>query len=253
MKNNKNILQGDLIIIRNEQGEDFITEGKEISLDINTDTTIIVYPKTIENVKFNVFENVRLNVLMTKSINTYASLERNASANFSVLCVEECESNFKVDLNGEGSEVKVDLLAISDQVCKINQEIYHNQTHTNSQISNFGVAVSEGKIYFETIGKIINKMHNSNCRQLSKGLILGENAVVSSKPILLIDEYDVEAYHGASIGKMNEDDLFYLMSRGLSKSEAYQMVLEGIISPFLNQITDNEIKVAYYEEIHSML
>ena len=60
-------------------------------------------------------------------------------------------------------------------------------------------------------------------------------------PNLYIDEYDVMASHGVAMGSLNMDDLFYLMSRGLSKQEASQIVIMGFIEPILVAIDNEEI------------
>ena len=76
---------------------------------------------------------------------------------------------------------------------------------------------------------------------------------ITSLPILLIDEYDVEANHGASIGKMSDDDLFYLMSRGLNKTEAFLLMLEGIVNPFIQAIENEDLKKKALENISKMI
>ena len=60
-------------------------------------------------------------------------------------------------------------------------------------------------------------MKNSNAYQSLKGIIGSDRAVIEVNPILLIDEYDVKAGHGATIGKLDEFSLYYLMSRGLNR------------------------------------
>ncbi|HRF71073.1 MAG TPA: SufD family Fe-S cluster assembly protein, partial [Candidatus Pelethenecus sp.] len=65
--------------------------------------------------------------------------------------------------------------------------------------------------------------------------------------------YDVIANHGASIGKMSDESLFYLMSRGLSKQEAFLLILEGIIAPFMNQIPDASLKNEINGKIEKMM
>ena len=52
----------------------------------------------------------------------------------------------------------------------------------------------------------------------------------------------MKAYHGATIGKISDDDLFYLMSRGLSKNEAFMLVINGLLEPFIREIEDENIK-----------
>jgi Fe-S cluster assembly protein SufD len=71
---------------------------------------------------------------------------------------------------------------------------------------------------------------------------MDEESVVKSKPILLINEYDCLANHGAAIGKMSDETLFYLMSRGLTRNEAFLLVLKGIVKPFLDEIPQDSLK-----------
>ena len=60
-------------------------------------------------------------------------------------------------------------------------------------------------------------MKNSNVYQTLKGIITSNEAIVEVNPILIIDEYDISAGHAATVGKIEEEALFYLMSRGLTK------------------------------------
>ena len=122
------------------------------------------------------------------------------------------------------------------------QNVIHKAPKTFSNISNFGVALNKSNITFDTSGKIEKGMAKSKCVQLSKGIIMDDEAKITSKPILLIDEFDVIANHGASIGKMSDDSLFYLMSRGLTKKDAFLLVLNGIINPFIEKIFNEELK-----------
>lgn len=82
---------------------------------------------------------------------------------------------------------------------------------------------------------------------------MDNDSSVCAKPILLIDEYDCFANHGAAIGKMSDDDLFYLMSRGLNKNEAFLLILQGIIKPFIDSLEDDEMKERIDNEISKMI
>lgn len=106
---------------------------------------------------------------------------------------------------------------------------------------------------FDTTGKIYKGMSKSKCVQLSKGIVMDDISSVTSKPILLIDEFDVIANHGASIGKMSDESLFYLMSRGLTKQEAFLLMLEGIVRPFIDKLTDEEVKNQFEKKIETIL
>ena len=162
--------------------------------------------------------------------------------------------DFNIELLKEGATAYVDVLSLGSNVKEVfNQSIVHNAMHTESNISNFGIAMVGSEIVFDTTGKINKKMAKSICRQLSKGVVMDDDSAVTSKPILLIDEYDVVANHGASIGKMSDESLFYLMSRGLTKTEAFLLILEGILRPFIDKIMDEELKGSLEKEIRALI
>ena len=82
---------------------------------------------------------------------------------------------------------------------------------------NIAIANANGKVILNGVEKILKGMKNSNAYQSLKGIIASDEATIEVNPILLIDEYDVKAGHGATIGKLDENSLYYLMSRGLDK------------------------------------
>jgi Fe-S cluster assembly protein SufD len=96
-------------------------------------------------------------------------------------------------------------------------------------------------------------MNKTNCRQLSRGVVMDNESKITAKPILLIDEYDCFASHGATIGKMSDDDLFYLMSRGLTKNEAFFLILGGIIKPFIDKLPLDNLKEEIMNKINNMI
>ena len=175
-------------------------------------------------------------------------LASNARLVYYELNTKPLESNLEVLLEGEGASFEAKTLTIgaADKYSYI-QNVIHNEKHTNSNITNFAIGLNNSNVNFDTTGKINKGMSGSDCRQLSKGIIISDDATITSEPILLIDEYDVFAAHGASIGKMSDEEMFYLMSRGLSKDEALTLIVNGLIEPFLEKLgKENQEK---YEEI----
>ena len=67
------------------------------------------------------------------------------------------------------------------------------------------------------------------------------NSHISASPILEIEDFDVVASHGASIGAIDEEMLYYLMSRGIKRSDAEKLVISGFINPFLASITEEKL------------
>ena len=135
-------------------------------------------------------------------------------------------------------------------VCNIsNQEqdyilnVYHLKPYTYSIMRNYGIAKNSSILHIDSNGIIKKGCFKSELSQKSKGIILDLHSAISANPLLQIDEYDVLANHGASIGAIDEDDLYYLMSRGLSKQMSEALIVNAFITPFLNQIHDEKIEM----------
>ena len=85
-------------------------------------------------------------------------------------------------------------------------------------------------------------MAKSRCSQISRGVVMDDDSEVLAKPILLIDEFDCFANHGAAIGKISDENLFYMMSRGLTKDESVLLILQGMINPYVENIPLDSFK-----------
>jgi Fe-S cluster assembly protein SufD len=95
----------------------------------------------------------------------------------------------------------------------------------------------QGKIYVDKIAQ------KTNGYQLSKALILSENSEFNSKPELEIYADDVKCSHGSTTGNIDENSIFYLMSRGLTKDQANKMIVEGFLNEAIETITEPNIKL----------
>lgn len=222
-----------------------VSEGLNVKLiDNNIESDLEIEIKQDSYVKYLSIETSKSNL----TVNNSGELE------YVRISLLENDSNFTINLNKENASLNAKLLSIAKKTKQnFHQLVNHNKPNTTSVISNFGVALDNAQISFDTTGKIYNKMSKSKCSQLSKGIIMDDDSKITSLPILLIDEYDVEANHGASIGKMSDDDLFYLMSRGLNKTEAFLLMLEGIINPFIQAIENEDLKRKALDNISTMI
>jgi len=96
--------------------------------------------------------------------------------------------------------------------------------------------IYQGKIYVDS------KAQKTNGYQLSKALLLSENTEFDGKPELEIYADDVKCSHGATSGNLDEDAIFYLMSRGLSNQQSKELLINGFLLDAVEKITDIEIK-----------
>src|SRR5699024_459601 len=96
----------------------------------------------------------------------------------------------------------------------------HIGLDTDGQILQHGVMKERTTSIFNAIGKIEKGATRANAEQESRVLMLSGNARGDANPILLIDEDDVTAGHAASVGRVDEMQLYYLMSRGITREDA---------------------------------
>jgi Fe-S cluster assembly protein SufD len=96
--------------------------------------------------------------------------------------------------------------------------------------------IYQGKIYVDS------KAQKTNGYQLSKAILLNENTEFDGKPELEIYADDVKCSHGATSGNLDEDAIFYLMSRGLSQQQSKELLINGFLLDAVEKITDSEIK-----------
>lgn len=134
-----------------------------------------------------------------------------------------------------------------------NINIHHNAKHSISNLLNYGICKNESSLKINSKGIIKQGAHKSEIRQRAKGLLLDEVSNLSANPLLEIDDFDVVANHGASIGAIDEDELYYLMSRGLTKEESEKLIVAGFINPVLSIIKEGKLQDFVFNWINKNL
>jgi len=175
-------------------------------------------------------------------VDRFTTLNENASLKITTgyLTHGILKVNESVLLKGSDSEFDGENLVIgqnNDEVA-ITQNVRHSAKRSSSLIHNSIVANDASKIKFDIYGTIDKTMEHSKCFQHSKGVILGEKSWIEVDPKLIINEYDVEAGHGAAIGQINQDELYYLSSRGLTENHAKRLIIQGYTDPFITKFVN---------------
>jgi len=128
------------------------------------------------------------------------------------------------------------------QHCELKTNVNHKHQHCKSSQLVKSVLLDksngtyQGKIYVD------KDAQKTNGYQLSKALVLSENSTFNSKPELEIYADDVKCSHGSSTGNIDQNSIFYLMSRGLSKEQANKMLVEGFLNEAIETITEPNIQ-----------
>ncbi|MDA7572926.1 Fe-S cluster assembly protein SufD [Candidatus Pelagibacter sp.] len=110
-----------------------------------------------------------------------------------------------------------------------------------SVLNDSSKGIYQGKIFVDPIAQ------KTDGYQLSKAILLSENSEFNGKPELEIYADDVKCSHGSTSGSLDEESIFYLMSRGISKNNAYKLLINGFLLDVVEKITDTEIKYLILE------
>ena len=149
-----------------------------------------------------------------------------------------------VVLGGEGGECTLNglYLASGRQLVDNQTTIEHAQPHCDSHELYKGVLDGQSRAVFN--GKIVVRLdaQKTDAKQSNKALLLSEDAQITTKPQLEIFADDVKCTHGATVGQLDAESLFYLRSRALSEQQARQMLIHAFAADLLGYIKVDAIR-----------
>ncbi|MFC0211344.1 Fe-S cluster assembly protein SufD [Paenibacillus chartarius] len=138
--------------------------------------------------------------------------------------------------NGSNSDTKVICVGTDEQKLNLTTRNIHWGKASESDMITRAVMRDEATAIINGITKIEKGATGANGQQTEKVLMLSPKARGDANPILLIDEDDVKAGHAASVGQVNAEQVFYLMSRGISREEAQRLIIYGFLAPVVSEI-----------------
>ncbi|CAK8053530.1 Fe-S cluster assembly protein SufD [Eupransor demetentiae] len=164
-------------------------------------------------------------------------------------------SRLSTNLIGNGSASQSDVAAFTNrkQVAGFVTEIENLGRHTVGHIFQRGIILNSSALVFNGIGRIIKGAKGSDAQQESRVLMLSKRGRGEANPLLLIDENDVTAGHAASVGRVDADQLYYLMSRGLPERVARKLVIRGFVGEILTKLPTASAQEALIELIEEKL
>lgn len=179
-------------------------------------------------------------------VKRYAVTERDAHIEWAVGTLNDGNVILDSDtyLNGDGSESQVAIVGISNerQVQAIDTKVVNRGKHSVGNILQHGVILDRATLTFNGIGLIEKYAKGADAQQESRVLMLSEKARGDANPILLIEEFEVTAGHAASVGQVDEEQLYYLMSRGLSRKDAEYLVIRGFLGPVIVSMPSAKVR-----------
>ena len=171
-------------------------------------------------------------------------LERDAKVDIVVLILPgvSCDLHLDVELQGEGAEADIygAYVCGADERVKIAVDMHHRVPRCNSRQLFKGIAGGCSRVDF--YGKIIvaQDAQKTEAYQENHNILLSDGARVDTKPQLEIYADDVKCSHGATIGRLNEEEQFYMRSRGITLEDAKVLQMISFIAPVLEQIPETD-------------
>lgn len=223
----------------------------KIKITVNQSTHLELYQDSQEESKmdivFDIADHVSFQVLeIHKNDKLKIQNEYRLCAYSDVVVTKfyDCKQVKELDLiqlNGEYASIKYCLKTIAKEKERFDMVTYHNAAHTKSEIVNNGLNIEEGSIDFQVTSIVYQGIKDCTLNQNNRIITMNHHKC-NIEPILLIEEQDVIANHSAYIGQFNQQQLFYLMSRGIPKDKALQLLIKGFLLESVPKI-DSILKI----------
>lgn len=198
--------------------------------------------------EFFVAENAQLDLYKMQNSNdnsvllnhSFVKQEANSNVRINTLSFNggAIHNNIHVNLDGEGSNADVFGLYLMDKKQHVDNQIRinHNKAHCNSSEQFKGILDDEATAVFNGYSYVAPNAQKTNASQANNNLLLTPTARVSTMPFLEIYADDVKCSHGATVGQLDQEALFYMRSRGISAANARLLLMYAFAADIVNQI-----------------
>jgi Fe-S cluster assembly protein SufD len=204
---------------------------------INTVTEVYVG----ENAHFELYKLQNLNDKSGLINSTFIRQEANSTIKTNTLTFNcgMIRNNISVDLRGENAHADVLGLYLMDKKQHIDNQVYisHNAPHCTSNEKFKGILDDEASAVFNGYIHVARNAQKTNAYQNNNNILLKPTATINTMPFLEIYADDVKCSHGATIGQLDQEAMFYLRSRGISSSNARLLLMYAFAADIINQIS----------------
>ena len=249
--------------------EQIISYKNSLILNENSELTILNYTVTSSKNNFFVnsfdYRNLKKdsylkNIFINKDrCNCYfhnyikSDLEQNTNLDNYILSTGLKFNKFDIEINLNEEHAKSSIFSALNLCGEEHQEIKSSINHNFKNCQSYqkiknvlndqSRGVYQGKIFVK------QEAQKTDAYQLSKALLLNDNAEFDAKPELEIYADDVKCSHGSTSGSIDLNSVYYLKSRGIPEKEAYQILINGFLSEILEKLTEDNLKKFLLEKI----
>lgn len=159
--------------------------------------------------------------------------------------------NISVQLNGENTQLSLKslVLPMNAEVADTRSYIEHNTGYCLSRQLHKTISRDKGRSVFNGHIKVAQYALKTDSQMINNNLLLGHLAEVDTKPQLEIYADDVKCSHGATVGHIDDEQIFYLRSRGITEYEAQQMIIHAFSAELTETLEDNTLRKVVIQSI----
>jgi Fe-S cluster assembly protein SufD len=186
--------------------------------------------------------NSKVKTIISDSGNYKYKIERNRKTKVFLLISNKSNKNInlEVELAGEGAEAEIFGLVIGkkNNSFKLNTTQKHTSPNTTSNLLIKGAFFDKSKFEYRGLIQISKCAKNANAFQKQDNLVLSNKADIDTRPELEIKTNDVHCTHASTTSRIDEEQIYYLMSRGLSKKASEKLIIEGFIKEIVKKYNE---------------
>jgi Fe-S cluster assembly protein SufD len=154
------------------------------------------------------------------------------------------KANVETRLLGDSSESQIvgAFFGHEDQHFDIASRVWHENENTTADLVTRGVLQDSARSVYEGVQDVGRDAWNTSSYQRENTLMLSDESEADASPKLIINNHDTEASHSATVGQVDEEDMFYMTSRSVSPEAAKNMLVEGFFVPVLEEVAVDELR-----------
>lgn len=258
-----NVFKSKKVIEITESGDYYFKSNDDFSKFIEVNITgnieVNIYEMNHSNIvnstlnesHFEIGKEAKVNYLSVEMYNSSNviktfNVNENATLNCSICSFSKGKNLNKIDINLNEEHavgnLKIISIAKDENFIKFETAVNNKYKNTSGDIWQKSVSKSGGRNELLTTGFIDENCDFAKNFQESRVLLLDGAASGDASPLLLIEHFNVEAGHAASVSRVNEDELYYMQSRGISKINAEHMITLAFVMPLVDDIKSSDVK-----------
>jgi Fe-S cluster assembly protein SufD len=196
-------------------------------------------------------------IIISELVNNLSeSLSDNSDFNLYVIDVNEFNTTFNLEVKIKkfcNLKIVVSVLNNQKNLKNFNVNIIHEDDSSNSEFYYYTVCSDESRSFCTVQTQINKNGYATETKQIIKGIMLSDKCRIHGEPKLIIDNNEVKAKHALAIGQMNKENLYYLMSKGISEKMAKRLIVVGFFNEVLVNIDDESQREDLKQRIEEKL